>query len=183
VAQACPDVRSSLTIDEAAAVAEPYFLAVREVFLIGGASRCKKVRLEIASWIHDSPRHFAACESTGRVMVLAPEVLELPEATVLAILSHEFGHATDFLYPGEFVLVDDGELVRMPPVPEYLVNKKAEQANVARMTAWEKRDADTVERTADSIAEHFTGKRIGYCGPCELQCFNRGARPRRDGLR
>lgn len=116
-------------------------------------------------------------------MVVAPEIAELPEETLLAILSHEFGHATDFLYPTEFVLVDDGELVRLPSVPVKLIDRKAEQANLARMNAWQRRDADTVERTADAIAERFTGHLVGYCGPCELQCFDRGHRPRRKGLR
>lgn len=180
---ACPEIRPLLTVEEAEAVIEPYFLAVQDVFVGNGSTKCKKVRLEIAPWIHDSARHFAACEDTGRVMIVSPEFAELPEETVIAILSHEFGHATDFLYPGEFVLIDDGELVRLPPVPKKLIDHKAEQANLARMQAWQRRDKDAVERTADSIAEMFTGHLIGYCGPCELQCFDRGVRPRRPGLR
>jgi hypothetical protein len=180
----CPDVRATLTVEEAEAVLEPYFLAVKEVFVANGAKRCVRVKLEIAPWIHDSPRHFAATEETGKTMVVSPEFAELPEETVIAILSHEFGHAVDFLYPGEYLLVDDGELVEMPPVPAgKLIDKKAEQAHIARARAWEKRDKDAVERTADAIAEKFTGHLIGYCGPCELQCFDRGRRPRRAGLR
>lgn len=159
----------------------PYFQAVRERFVAFGLKRAAKSRLEIAGWIHDKPRHFAATEDTGRVVIAAPEIAELPEPTLLAIMSHEFGHATDFLYPGEFILAD-GELVRLPPVPQRLINVKAEQANVARMRAWEKRDRDAIERTADAIAEMATGHQIGYCGPCELQCFDRG-KPRRQGLR
>jgi len=181
--EACPEIHPLLSVEEAEAVIEPYFLAVQEVFVANGATKCKKVRLEVAPWIHDSPRHFAATEDTGKIMIVSPEFAELPEDTVVAILSHEFGHAVDFLYPGEYLLVDDGELVKMPHVPAKLIDKKAEQANLARMRGWEKRDKDTVERTADAIAEMFTGKRIGYCGPCELQCFNRGRRPRRAGLR
>ena len=182
-AVACPEVRPALSVEEAEAVIDPYFLAVQEVFVGAGLTKCKKVRLEIAPWLHDSPRHFAACETSGRLIITAPEFAELPEGTLLAIMSHEFGHAVDFLYPGEFVLVDDGELVRMPAVPAKLVNKKAEQANLARSKAWEKRDKDTIERSADAIAEMATGHTIGYCGPCELQCFDRGHRPRRAGLR
>jgi hypothetical protein len=180
---ACPEIRATLTVEEAEAVIEPYFLAVRDIFVGNGAARCKRVTMEVAPWIHDSARHFAATESTGRSMVVSPEFAELPEETVLAILSHEFGHAVDFLYPGEYLLVDDGELVKMPPVPAKLIDKHAEQANIARTKAWEKRSKDAVERTADSIAEMFTGRLIGYCGPCELQCFDRGHRPRRPGLR
>ena len=181
--EACPQIESFLTVEEAEAVIEPYFLAVQEVFIGNGSKRCKKTRLEIAPWIHDSPRHFAACEDTGNVIITAPEFAELPEETVLAILSHEFGHATDFLYPGEFVLIEDSELVRYPPVPAKLIDAKAEQAHLARIKSWEHRSKDTIERTADFITEMFTGKLIGYCGPCELQCFNRGHRPRRPGLR
>jgi len=180
---ACPVIRAAYSVEEAEAVIEPYFFVAREIFVLAGLPLCKKVTLEVAPWIHDSPRHFAACEDTGRRIIVAPEMAELPEPVLAAIMAHEFGHATDFLYPTEFVLVDDGELVRLPTVPGKLVNKKAEQANLARRNAWERRDADSVERTADAIAEAMTGHTIGYCGPCELQCFDRGRRPRRAGLR
>lgn len=179
----CPEIRSPLTVEEAAAVIEPYFIAVRDVFVREGATKCKRVTLEIAPWIHDSPRHFAATEERGKFMVAAPEFAELPEDTVLAILAHEFGHAVDFLYPGEYLLVDDGELVKMPRVPVGRLDQKATQAHIARTRSWGKRNKDAVERTADAIAEMFTGRTIGYCGPCELQCFDRGVRPRRPGLR
>jgi len=180
---ACPEIRSPLTVEEAEAVIEPYFLAVRDVFVGNGATKCKRVTLEIAPWIHDSPRHFAATEESGKLMVVSPEFAELPEDTVIAILSHEFGHAVDFLYPGEYMLVDDGELVKMPRVPPGKLDLKGTQASVARSRSWRDRDKDTIERTVDSIAEMFTGHLIGYCGPCELQCFDRGHRPRRPGLR
>lgn len=179
----CPPVRATLTEEEAYAVIEPYFIAVRDVFVSAGAKRARKVRLEVARWVHDSPRHFAATEDTGRIVVVAPEFAELPEDTVRAILSHEFGHATDFLYPGDYVLVDDGELVLQPRPGDRLDDDRAKQAAVARSVRWEHRDKDTVERTADAIAEHFTGMRIGYAGPCELQSFERGKRPRPKGLR
>ncbi len=183
MAKTCPTVRRRLNLSEAEAVIEPYFTAVKEKFLAGGASLAKSVRLELATWVHDKPRHFAATEETGRVIIVAPEFTELPEDTILAILSHEFGHAVDFLYPGEFVLIDDGELVRMPKIPAGVLDARGEQASIARARAWRDRDKDTVERTADAIAEHFTGKTIGYAGPCELQSFERGMRPRRLGLR
>ena len=64
---ACPEIRSPLTVEEAEAVIEPYFLAVRDVFVGNGATKCKRVTLEIAPWIHDSPRHFAAtCPRSSR---------------------------------------------------------------------------------------------------------------------
>lgn len=169
--------------DEALAILEPYFEATRDVFVEAGAQRCSRISLEIAPWIHDSPRHYAGTSETGKLVVAAPELAELPEGTVLAIFAHELGHATDFLYPAEYVLVDDGELVRLPPVPQKLIDRKAEQANLARTRIWRDRDVDAVERTADAIAEKLTGRTIGYCGPCSIQCFDRGQRPRPLGLR
>ena len=172
-----------LSLDQAEAVIEPYFTAVKRVFVAGGATHAKVVRLELATWIHDSKRHFAATDETGRLIITAPEFAELPEETIVAILSHEFGHAVDLLYPGRYVFAD-GELIEMPEVPPgELIDGKAEQANIARTRAWERRSKDDVELTADAIAELYTGQKIGYCGPCELQCFNRGQRPRRLGLR
>lgn len=177
-------VRTSVDVDEAFGIIEPYFIAVRERFIRSGARRVKKTRLEVARWVHDSPRHFAATEDTGHAIVIAPEFCELPPETVLAILSHEFGHAVDFLYPATYFVMDDGELVELPPVPlRAFEDKREEQTNYARARAWEKRDKDMVERTADRIAEHMTGRLIGYSGPCELQSFDRGERPRRSGLR
>jgi hypothetical protein len=185
MADACRDTGTDLTVEEAYAILEPYFLAVQERFVAEGAGRTGDVQLEVAPWAHDAPRHFAATATTGSPVVVAPELAELPEETVLAILAHEFGHAVDYLYPGEYVLVDDGELelVRLPPTPAHdLGGQRGEQAYLARMRRWEHRDDDTVERTADAIAEYFTGHAIGYCGPCSLQCFDRGvSRPK--GLR
>jgi hypothetical protein len=179
---ACPDTRAELTLEEAFVVLEPYFLEMRRLFVKKRAKRCSAVILEVESWVHDSPRHFAATYETGKIMLAAPEMAELPEETILAIFAHEFGHAVDFLYPGDYMLVDDGELILLPAVPQVLINKKAEQAMLARARAWERRDEDTVERTADAIGEKFTGQAIGYCGPCSVQCFARG-RPRPAGLR
>jgi hypothetical protein len=175
-------VRRSVTEEEAFIVLEQYFTALKRTFVEEGAERLEPVRLEIAPWVHDSPRHFAATAPAGNLIVAAPELAELPEETVVAILAHECGHATDFLYPGDYQLMDDGELIRLPPVPAELIDERAAQANLARMRAWRRRDEDTIERAADAIAECFTGRVIGYCGPCSLQCFDRG-RPRPRGVR
>jgi hypothetical protein len=180
---ACAETATDLTVEEAYAILEPYFLAVQERFSDAGAKRVKDVRLEVAPWAHDTPRHFGATAHKGSPIVVAPELAELPEGTVLAIFAHEFGHAVDGLYPGEYVLMEDGELVRLPPTPASdLGGRRGEQAYLARMTHWNGRDDDTIERTADAIAEHFTGHAIGYCGPCDLQCFDRGT-SRPEGLR
>lgn len=167
-----------VTGDEAFAILEPYFLAVRTQF-VEQAPRVKKVQLDISRQMHDTARHFAGW--SGRAVLASPEMVHLPEETVLAILSHEFGHAVDFLYPGAYVLVDGEGLVHQGDVAGS--DKRAEQARVAIARRWEKRDDDTVERTADAIAEMVLGRSIGYSGPCLLQTFGPGVRPRPEGLK
>ncbi len=173
---ACAKLTTTLTPDEAYLVLEPYYVALQEIYVGFGLDRCKRTQLYCAPWIHDSARHFAACRDDGLAILVAPELGELPEETVIGILGHELGHATDFLYPGEFVLG-----------AERLVGRRDREAGKPKQWArwvksWEGRDDDVVEFTADGIAEYVTGARIGYLGPCKLQCFNRGeARPQ--GLR
>lgn len=159
---------------------EPYFLAVKELF-IPFATKTKTVRLKVDRGMHDTARHFAGCD--GSTILVAPEMGDLGEETVLAMLAHEFGHAVDFLYPGEYVLVDGDGITRMPATPnaKAKLDARGEQAMVARMRHWRDRDEDTVEKTADAIAEKVLGRPIGYCGPCLLQCF--GGEPRPVALR
>lgn len=177
----CPPLETDLTDEEALAVLDPYFCAVQEQFR-KKAKRVSRVTLEIAPWVRDSPRHFAGCSESGTPIVAAPELAELPEETVLAIFAHEFGHAVDFLYPAQFAMTEEGELIRLPDVPDGKLDARGAEHHVARMRQWRARDADLVERTADAIAEEITMRTIGYCGPCHLQCFDRG-RPRPVGLR
>jgi hypothetical protein len=172
-------MRRPLSAPEAYVVLEPYYEAVRERFVAEGFERCRHVTLEIAPWVHDSERHFAATAPWGKLIVAAPELADLPDDSVLAILGHEFGHATDFLYPGDFVFRRDAIVRLAPPDPE---DKRQLQAHTARMRFWKERDDDLVERTADAIGEGVLGRQIGYCGPCRIQCFDRGCR-RPDGLR
>lgn len=172
----CAAPETDLSVEDAHLVLEPYFLAMQEVYLAAGLDKCRKTRLYCAPWIHDTPRHFAACRDDGLAIIVAPELAELPEPTVVAIFGHELGHATDFLYSAEFVL-DQERAVRRRAREEGSDTQWARWAK-----AWEHRDQDVVELTADGVAEFVTGARIGYLGPCLLQCFNRGqARPQ--GLR
>lgn len=184
----CSFVRSDLTCDEALAVLDPFFIAVREVFVAyemrwSGSSRMRRVRIECAPWVHDTPRHFAGATEDGRCVLVTPELAELPEPTVAAILAHEFGHAMDFAYPGVFKWTPDG-IVRPRPaaVLKNTEDKRLVQAAVANARQWRDRDTDTVERTADAVAEHVTGRAIGYTGPCLLQTLDAGM-PRPAGLR
>jgi hypothetical protein len=175
-AEACPDTATDLTCEQALLIIEPYFAANRELFSGAGLERVERTELYCAPWIHDAPRHFAACREDGLVIVVAPQLAELDERMVLAILAHELGHAGDFLYPGEFVLGPSRKARRRRRVD-------FEPDQWARwMRSWESRDDDTVEFVADAVAEHATGMPIGYVGPCQIQCFARGqARPQ--GLR
>lgn len=155
---------------------EPYFLAVQERFVAFGLERCARPSLRCAEWIHDSPRHFAACTDDGLQIYAAPELADMPDNTVLAIFAHEFGHATDFLYPAQFARTRNGAVQRdFGAVSERQVR--------AWISGWHQRDADAIEFAADAIAEHVLGIPIGYQGPCLLQCFNCGDSRRPSGLR
>jgi hypothetical protein len=173
----CPEIVTDLDCEEALLIIEPFFLEMQSIYTReAGLKRCAKTELYCAPWIHDSPRHFAACRDDGRVIVVAPEMAELPVEAVVAILGHEFGHAADYLYPAEFALDGDRRAVRRE-------RGQVDDTQWARWAkAWEHRDDDLVEVTADAVAELATGSRIGYLGPCQLQAFDRGA-ARPQGLR
>lgn len=185
VSDSCPFIRSSLTCDESLAILDPFFEAVREVFVgsemgLFGQSKMRRVRVECAPWVHDKARHFAGATEDGRSILVTPELAELPEPTVVAILAHEFGHAMDFAYPAMFGWSPDGLIRRA--AASAVDAKRRGQAATAAMRQWRDRDADTIERMADAIAEQITGHRIGYTGPCTLQTLDAG-RPRPSGLR
>lgn len=170
----CESLETDLSLDEARAIIEPYFIAVREKFERAGYRRISKTRLGCDSGMHDSARHFAGCREDGGLILVAPELAELNHDVVLAILAHECGHATDFLYPAEFVL-EGRSVVRR--------DRDAESDKQWRkfLNAFKARDDDAVELTADAIAESVLGVPIGYRGPCRLQAF--GGTPRPLGLR
>lgn len=172
----CPDITTDLSSEEAFSILEPYFEAVRAEFLSAGFSKCKQTRLQIDEAMHDTPRHFAACRTDGLMILLAPEFAEQQESFVLGIAAHEFGHAVDGLYPGEFVLGQDGKLVRRQQ------NEVSEKQWLRWMRAGRDRSGDVVEVTADRIAELVMGIPIGYSGPCLLQNFREGVE-RPAGLR
>lgn len=188
----CQEIETSLSVDKAHVILEPYFVASGEIFeewdkrTHGRGAKLKAIRLEIAPWAHDSPRHFAATTEDGHSIIAAPEMAELPEETILAIFSHELGHALDFLYPAHFFWVDDklehGGIPEEIELEQLQSDKRIRQALYARVKRWQARDADEVELSADAIAELVTGKYIGYQGPCMLQSFDRGSRRPR-GLR
>lgn len=167
-------------------MAEPYFDEVKRVFLDAGLSRAKRTRLAIDRSVQDEPRHFAACRDDGLLVAIVPEIVGLPQENLVAILSHEFGHAVDFLYPMRWQL-RDGELVEWShPAWGGARAPLDERALYARRRQWQDRPHDEVERTADAIAEEAY-RRIGaprtirYGGPCLLQRFGKGV-TRPEGL-
>lgn len=154
---------------EARLILEPYFEELQILFVEAGLDRVADTKLRCVLGLHDTPRHFAGCVEDGRIIYAAPELVEMPTDMVLGILAHELGHAADFLYPGEFVLRED-HVIRMVPDKQ-------------RFRGWERRDSDTVEISADYIAEKALGLAIGYRGPCHLQSLGNGGTPRPIGLK
>lgn len=159
--------------------------AVRKVFLDRGSDKVRHTRVVVEDWVRDKPRHFAACRTDGSLIVLASGLALMPPKTMGAIIAHEFGHATDFLYPGSFLLDPRGGLQVRPQG-----TRSNQSLPRGVMSHWDKRDSDAIERTADAIAERIMGIKIGYCGPCNLQTMLMGtpdeARckyPRPGGLR
>jgi len=164
----CAETITRVTSHEARLILEPYFEELQEEFVLAGLERVQDTKLRCSSSMHDSSRHFAGCLEDGRIIYAAPELVEMPPETVLGILAHELGHAADFLYPGEFVLRGDHVI--------------AEEPDRHRLRGWKRRQNDTVEVTADLIAEWVLGTSIGYRGPCLLQTLGTlGPRPK--GLR
>jgi|GEM_PF-1610241 len=160
----------------AAMIITPSFDAVRDVYIenharIGGAKDISKVSLRINPDRHDTERHFAACASNGKLIEIAPEGADLPLDTLTAILCHEFGHASDFLNPGCWEFVARDKPARWVGDDDDNKKRKAIQRR------WMARSDDEVEWWADAIAYAVTGRRVGYCGPCLLQCFDGSLRP------
>lgn len=138
---------------------------VRRAYVQFGFERVLETEILIDTSIDDGGRHVAACEETGKKILLSPRLATFPEGTRLAIVGHEFGHAADFLYPGKWL--DDG-------------------FGKPDLAKWKKRDGDEVERTADQIAEAALGIPIRYGSACLLQTIDpdqQGIRPRPVGLR
>ncbi len=155
-----------LSCEEAYVVLEPYYWAVRADYVKFGVGKVKRTQLFVAPQIHDSPRHFAACKDDGSAILLAPQLADLPPPIILAIIAHELGHATDFLYPGQFVLGKSG------PARQRFEKEVEEKQWAKWLKAWHRRDDDVVELTADAVSELVMGVAYGYQGPCLLQSFD-----------
>lgn len=164
----------------AAAVLEPHFAAVRDVFAgfepAPGVTltKLRKTYLVIDPNLHATPQRFAACRDDAALIKLAPEAMELEHDQLVAILCHEFGHAADFAYPGDWVMLERDE-------PAVWVGGREDRYTRRWRRLWHERNDDQVEWSADAIAWAVIGKPVRYCGPCMIQCFAGISRP--PGLR
>ena len=159
---------------------------MRVLYVDHGFSRCADTKLEVAGWVHDTPRHFAGCRDDGKLVVAAPQLADLPIDNVVAVFSHELGHAVDFLYPTRFQLVIE-ELREFPGDWDVDIQRRPTadlDAKTLRavMDQWKNRDEEQIEQLADAIAELVVKKPVTYAGPCLLQTFA-GGEPRPVGLR
>jgi hypothetical protein len=131
-------------------------------------------KLEFDAQAHDSCRHFAACELDGSRVIVAPELADMPHATVLGILAHEAGHVEDLRSPGLWWFRNGLQRVEQFP------SKGAKSL----LRAWRDRSDDEVERVADALGELALGERIGYVGHAGCLVQRVGAsRARPDGLK
>lgn len=188
------------------AVLQPHFDAVRDVFAgLSAASpialgRVRRTKFIVDDSARNSARHFAATRTDGLLMVFAPQLVELPVETVVAIVAHEFGHALDFAYPGcwtwprgeagpvQWVGEDKAAHARAwrgifgKPAARSRTGMDDDAPAVNWMRAWGDRTEDEIEWAADGIAWAVTGRRPLYSGPCMLQGFS-GGQPRPANLR
>ena len=162
--------------DEARAILLPLWKETCALFKSQGHPSPARAKFELDSSAHDSCRHFAGATEDGSVVVVAPELVDMPLYTVQAILAHEAGHVVDLSAPGHWWSPKSGEIV--------FVETLATKGLKRHLERWKGRSDDEVERVADGIAEMVTGHRIGYVGAasCLVQAFDRGAR-RPVGLR
>lgn len=169
----------------AAAVLLPHFDAVRDVFAAYHPepdvrlTKLARVRFVIDPDIRDKRRHFAGTSDTGLQQYYAPEIVDLGEENLIAIVAHEFGHSTDFMYPGRWISPADGPGVAqwISDADEQRRDRDGRYPARAWRRLWRERNADHIEWAADGIAQAITGRKIGYCGPCLLQCFSGIERP------
>lgn len=191
--------RGAADADDVASVLRGYWRGVVEAFEDRGLHSPSAVtRFEIhASW-HDTCRHYAGAREDGKAIVVAPQIIDLDEDKIVAILAHEAGHIEDFAHPGRFwfrppeaVRVRKGARVMALELPEMYPGKVLarfdrlpESSMGKHIRDWKKRGDDEKELVADAIASHVLKRKLGYTGPrgCIIQTLDRGIE-RPTGLR
>lgn len=189
---ACALIPDPVEDDEVVAtVLAPYFDAARDTYVAfkpdgeTPLDKLKKTKFVIDPKMHNSGRHFAATRDDGLLMLFAPQIVELPVDTLIAILAHEFGHAADFAYPAHWLTrgqPDDAAKWIGDPTANKQARKWRRLWLDQNDQSADEANRDRIEWRADAIAFTVTGKRLGYCGDCLLQCFSGGIE-RPPGLR
>lgn len=180
--------------DQVTNIVQGYWLPITDAFKKAGYTAPSKItRLRIDSDAHDSCRHYAMAKKDGTVMVVGPEIVDLPPENITGILAHEAGHFVDFDHPGRFwfrrpqaVRVRQGARaisLTLEPVEAdhsgpllFFFSDLPTRGFSKHMREWESRDGDEVERVADEIASYVLGEKIGYTGRpgCLIQTAGRG---------
>jgi hypothetical protein len=166
------------------AIMRPHFDAVQDDF-VGWRNvttqtqlgRLRKTKFVIDPEMHDTERHFAACRDDGMLIHFAPQIVDLPVETLVAIVAHEFGHAADHAYPAYWILPSAG-----PGKAQWLGTPPDTKHGRRWQRLWRERSPDQIEWAADGIAQAVTGRKLGYCGNCLIQCY-KGGIERPAGLR
>lgn len=133
-----------------------------------GLTQAREVTWGLDPTVHDTERHFAVTEamaSSAPRILIAPELRELPDETIQAILMHEWGHAMDFAYPA--MLQVGGPLHWGWWHPD-----------ARRLEQWKARDNFAIEKTADLLVLGFWGVELRYSGSLTLQGWSGVLRPR-----
>jgi hypothetical protein len=165
------------------AIMRPHFDAVQDDFVAWRNAatqthlgRLRKTKFVIDPKMHDTERHFAACRDDGMLIHFAPQIVDLPVETLVAIVAHEFGHAADHAYPAHWLMPSGpGKAQWLGAPPDTKHGRRWQRL-------WRERSRDQIEWAADGIAQAITGRKLGYCGDCLIQCY-RGGVERPAGLR
>lgn len=191
-AAAFANASGPLDADRAWAVLRPYWEQIVSTFRHKGHAEPGKVtRVKVDPKWHDTCRHFAGASQDAKILVVAPELADMPVASIVAILAHEAGHFVDLSNPGRYWfrtacnvrLRKGARAVSVRDVPEtyrdatlFLFERLPEKNLGKHLNEWRERESDEVERTADAIAEVVTGQRIGYTGApgCLVQTMGSG---------
>lgn len=169
--------------DFAYSVIAPHFDAVRHAFSRfepePGVRLAKlgRTKLVVTRAAFEPPRHYARCRTDGYLVEVAPEAMDLSHETLVAMLTHELGHAADFAYPSSWVVLGTAE-----DRYGFWIGGRDDKAARRWRGLWHERSDAQIEQSADAIAYTVTGLRVEYCGPCMLQCFSGGV-PRPASLR
>lgn len=180
--------------DQVTSIIQGYWVPITQAFKQAGYNQPNQVtRLQVDSKAHDSCRHYAMAKMDGSVLIVGPEIVDLPPDNITAILAHEAGHFVDFASPGRFwfrspqaIRVRSGaraislSVKALPPDHKgpvlFFFQDLPTKGLSKHLREWENRGRDEEERVADEIASYVLGKPIRYTGSrdCLVQSIGRG---------